>query len=120
MKTSSEFLSTAIEAASQVGTRLREMLGESRTSKGVTTKRKQAELGTKADRMTEEHIVRLLRERFPNHGVVAGENGPPRARVPLDYRPHRRDHKFRVRPPGILRFNCSGAQRRAPCWGCLP
>ena len=73
MKTSSEFLSTAIEVASQVGTRLREMLGESRASKGVTTKRNQADLVTKADRMTEEHIVRLLRERFPNHGVVAEE-----------------------------------------------
>jgi len=73
MKTSSEFLSTAIEAASQVGTRLQEMLGESRASKGVTTKRNAADLVTQADRMTEDHIVRLLRERFPNHGVVAEE-----------------------------------------------
>src|SRR3989454_9476042 len=73
MKTSSEFLSAAMEAASQVGTRLQEMLGESQVSKGVTTKRNPADLVTQADRMTEDRIVRLLRERFPNHGVVAEE-----------------------------------------------
>src|SRR3989454_11330090 len=73
MKTSSEFLSAAMEAALQAGTRLREMLGDSPASKGVTTKRNAADLVTQADRMTEDRIVRLLRERFPNHGVVAEE-----------------------------------------------
>lgn len=73
MKTSSEFLSTAIEAASQAGSRLREMLGESPASKKVTTKRNAADLVTRADRMTEDLIVGLLRERFPSHGLVAEE-----------------------------------------------
>src|SRR5438034_2228856 len=73
MKTSSEFLSAAIEAASQAGARLREMLGDSRASKGVTTKRNPADLVTRADRMTEDLIVGLLRARFPSHGVVAEE-----------------------------------------------
>ena len=73
MSPPSEFLSIAIEAASQAGIRLREMLGDSRASKGVTTKRNQADLVTRADRMTEDLIVGLLRERFLDHGVVAEE-----------------------------------------------
>jgi len=73
MSASSEFLSAAIEAASQAGARLREMLGDSRASKGVTTKRNPADLVTRADRMTEDLIVGLLRARFPSHGVVAEE-----------------------------------------------
>ncbi|TMJ08801.1 MAG: inositol monophosphatase, partial [Bacillati bacterium ANGP1] len=73
MKTSSEFLSAAMGAALQAGTRLREMLGDSRASKGVTTKRGPADLVTRADRMTEDLIVGLLRARFPSHGVAAEE-----------------------------------------------
>src|SRR5256885_7295925 len=73
MKTSSEFLSAAMEAASQAGIRLREMLGDSHASKGVTTKRGPADLVTRADRMTEDLIVGLLRARFPSHGVAAEE-----------------------------------------------
>ena len=73
MKTSSEFLSAAMGAALQAGTRLREMLGDSPASKGVTTKRNAADLVTRADRMTEDLVVGLLLKRFPDHGVVAEE-----------------------------------------------
>src|SRR5713226_5526146 len=69
----SQFLTTAIDAASQSGARLREMVSDSWAAKGVTTKRNPADLVTRADRMSEELIVGVLRERFPDHGVLAEE-----------------------------------------------
>lgn len=73
VSTTSQFLAVAIEAASQAGRRLQEMLSDSRATKGITTKRNPADLVTRADRMAEDLIVGLLRERFPHHGVLAEE-----------------------------------------------
>ncbi len=73
MGTPSEFLTTAIDAALQAGKLLREMLSDSRAAKGITTKRNPADLVTRADRMAEDLITGLLRERFPDHGVLAEE-----------------------------------------------
>lgn len=73
VKTSSEFLLAAMEAAVQAGARLRDMVSDSQASKGVTTKRNAADLVTRADRMTEDLVVSLLRARFPTHGIVAEE-----------------------------------------------
>jgi len=69
----SEFLSTAIDAASQAGTLLRQMLFDSLESKRISTKRNPADLVTRADRMAEEMITSLLRQRFPDHGILAEE-----------------------------------------------
>jgi myo-inositol-1(or 4)-monophosphatase len=69
----SPFLTAAIDAASQSGARLRAMVSDSWDAKGVTTKRNPADLVTRADRMSEELIVGVLRARFSDHGVLAEE-----------------------------------------------
>jgi myo-inositol-1(or 4)-monophosphatase len=69
----SVFVDAAIEAALQVGAILLRMLPESHESKQVSFKRNPADLVTRADRMSEEIIVGLLRERFPDHGILAEE-----------------------------------------------
>ncbi len=50
------------------------MLPETRASKQVSFKRNPADLVTRADRTAEELIVSILRQRFPDHGVI-GEEG---------------------------------------------
>lgn len=69
----SEFVEAAAEAAGQVGAILLRMLPESLESKQVSFKRNPTDLVTRADRMSEELIVGLLRERFPGHGILAEE-----------------------------------------------
>lgn len=69
----SEFVETAAEAAHRVGELLMKMLPETRGSKEIRTKRNPADLVTRADRMSEELIVALLRERFPDHAILAEE-----------------------------------------------
>ena len=69
----SEFVEAAIEAAEQVGAILLRMLPESHESKQVSFKRNPTDLVTRADRMSEEIIVGLLRDRFPDHGILAEE-----------------------------------------------
>src|SRR3989304_5312152 len=69
----SEFVEAAAEAAKKVGELLMAMLPEARTSKEIRTKRNPADLVTRADRMSEDLIVGLLRERFPDHGILAEE-----------------------------------------------
>jgi myo-inositol-1(or 4)-monophosphatase len=49
------------------------MLPESRASKEVSTKRNPADLVTRGDRMAEDLITGLLRQHFPDHGVLAEE-----------------------------------------------
>ena len=69
----SAFVEAAAEAAGRVGELLMAMLPEARTAKGIRTKRNPADLVTRADRLSEDLIVGLLRERFPDHGIVAEE-----------------------------------------------
>ncbi len=69
----SDFASAAIDAALQAGKLLGQMFHESRASKGISTKRNPADLVTRADRMAEDLITGLLRQRFPDHGVLAEE-----------------------------------------------
>jgi len=69
----SQFVEVAAEAAHKVGELLLAMLPEARTSKEVRTKRNPADLVTRADRMSEDLIVGMLRERFPDHGILAEE-----------------------------------------------
>ena len=69
----SEFVEAASEAALKVGELLMAMLPETRTSKEIRTKRNPTDLVTRADRMSEDLIVGLLRERFPAHGILAEE-----------------------------------------------
>jgi myo-inositol-1(or 4)-monophosphatase len=70
----SEFVEAAIEAALRVGAMQLQMLPESHESKQVSFKRNPTDLVTRADRLSEEIIVGLLRKRFPDHGVL-GEEG---------------------------------------------
>ena len=67
------FLSAAIDAALQAGTLLQQMLPESRVSKDVATKRNPFDFVTRGDRMAEALIARVLRERFPDHAILAEE-----------------------------------------------
>jgi myo-inositol-1(or 4)-monophosphatase len=69
----SEFVEAAIEAALRVGAMQLQMLPESHESKQVSFKRNPADLVTRADRLSEEVIVGLLRKRFPGHGILAEE-----------------------------------------------
>ncbi len=69
----SEFVEAAIEAARQVGVILLRMLPESVESKQVSFKRNPTDLVTRADRMSEGIIVGFLRDRFPDHGILAEE-----------------------------------------------
>jgi myo-inositol-1(or 4)-monophosphatase len=73
MRGPSEFIEAAIEAALRVGAMQLQMLPESHESKQVSFKRNPADLVTRADRLSEEIIVGLLRKRFPDHGVLAEE-----------------------------------------------
>lgn len=74
----SAFASAAVDAALQAGNLLGQMFYESRASKGISTKRNPSDLVTRADRMAEDLITRLLRQRFPDHGVL-GEEGTAHA-----------------------------------------
>ena len=68
-----EFVAAAVEAARRAGSLLMSLLPETMGSKQVTFKRNTADLVTRADRMAEDLIVGLLRETFPDHGVLAEE-----------------------------------------------
>lgn len=74
----SEFVEAAAGAAREAGTLLMAMLPETQAVKQVTFKRNPADLVTRADRMAEDLIVGLLRQRFPDHGIIA-EEGSERA-----------------------------------------
>lgn len=63
------FLDAAIEIAREAGRVLLSQCGGGFELKG------EHDLVTAADRASEELIVRRLKERFPNHGVVAEEGG---------------------------------------------
>ncbi len=65
----SEFLDAAIEIAREAGQILMAHRGVAFELKG------EHDLVTAADRASEEHVVRRLRERFPQHGIVAEEGG---------------------------------------------
>jgi len=69
----SEFVEAAAEAAHKSGELLLAMLPEARTEMEIRTKRTPADLVTRADRMSEDLIVGMLRERFPDHGILAEE-----------------------------------------------
>jgi myo-inositol-1(or 4)-monophosphatase len=73
VKGPSAFVSAAIDAAMQAGTLLQQMLPESRAVKDVTTKRNPSDYVTRGDRIAEALIARVLRERFPDHGILAEE-----------------------------------------------
>ena len=73
VKGPSAFISAAIDAALQAGKLLQQMLPESRASKDVATKRNPSDFVTRGDRMAEALIARMLRERFPDHGILAEE-----------------------------------------------
>jgi len=74
----SEFVEAAATAALRAGELVMAMLPEARSAKQIRTKRNPADLVTRADRMAEDLIAGLLRERFPDHGVLA-EEGTRRA-----------------------------------------
>jgi len=69
----SEFVEAAVEAALKAGEIQMALLPEGRAAKQVRTKRNPADLVTRADRMSEEVIVGLLHDRFPDHGIFAEE-----------------------------------------------
>lgn len=69
----SEFVEAAVEAALKAGEIQMALLPEGRAAKQVRTKRNPADLVTRADRMSEDAIVGLLRDRFPDHGIFAEE-----------------------------------------------
>jgi myo-inositol-1(or 4)-monophosphatase len=69
----SDFLSVAIDAALQAGKLLAQMLPESWATKEVSTKRNPSDFVTRGDRMAEALITRVLRQRFPDHGILAEE-----------------------------------------------
>jgi myo-inositol-1(or 4)-monophosphatase len=69
----SEFVEAAIEAALKAGEIQMASLPEGRAAKQVRTKRNPADLVTRADRMSEDAIVGLLRDRFPDYGIYAEE-----------------------------------------------
>lgn len=67
----SEILVAAEEAAREAGRGLLELVGTS-----LDVRRKGAvDLVTRADRASEERILRLVRERFPDHSILAEEGG---------------------------------------------
>lgn len=69
----SEFLDAASLIAAKAGEMLMAMLPETREAKGIRTKRNPADLVTRADRSVEDLVVDYLRQRFPDHGVLAEE-----------------------------------------------
>ncbi len=73
VKEPSAFVSAAIDAALQAGKLLQKMLPDTRASKDVSTKRNPSDFVTRGDRMAEALITGVLRERFPDHGILAEE-----------------------------------------------
>src|SRR4051795_6342678 len=71
------FLDTAIEIAREAGQILMAHRGVSFELKG------DYDLVTAADRASEQLVVKRLRERFPEHGIVAEEGGRAELRAPL-------------------------------------
>lgn len=69
----SEFVEAAADAARKAGDILMTLLPEGRAAKQIQTKRNPADLVTRADRLAEDVVVGLLRERFPDHGILAEE-----------------------------------------------
>ena len=72
-----EYLDAAIEIAREAGTILRE--GFERPKK--ISYKGDVDLVTESDRRSEELVVARLRERFPEHGIVAEEGGGSAAAV---------------------------------------
>lgn len=70
---SSDFLVAAADVAAKAGEMLMAMLPETREAKGIRTKRNPADLVTHADRAVEDLVVNYLRQRFPDHGILAEE-----------------------------------------------
>jgi myo-inositol-1(or 4)-monophosphatase len=70
---SSDFLVAAADIAAKAGEMLMAMLPETREAKGIRTKRNPADLVTHADRAVEDLVVNYLRQRFPDHGILAEE-----------------------------------------------
>ena len=72
------------------------------------------DLVTAADRASEKLIVERLQARWPEHGIVGRRRHPQRHRrgLPLVCRSAGRNHEFRARLPGVLRFDCAGPPGR--------
>lgn len=79
----SEFVEVAADAARRAGEILMTLLPEGRAAKQIQTKRNPADLVTRADRLAEDLVVGLLRERFPDHAILAEEGSLHEGR---DYR----------------------------------
>ncbi len=78
---------------------------------GVETEYKgEADLVTEADRASERLIVERLHTPVsrPRRLWRRGQPRPDGIRIPLVYRPGRRDHKFCPSLPGLLRFHGTG------------
>jgi myo-inositol-1(or 4)-monophosphatase len=72
-----DYLDAAIEIAREAGQVLLAHRGAAFELKGAY------DLVTAADRASEELVVRRLRERFPQHGIVAEEGGRAEMQAPL-------------------------------------
>jgi len=70
-----DYLSAAVEIAREAGTLLRELA----TSPLEINYKRPSDLVTQADRRSEELIVSRLRQRFPDHAIVAEEGGNHRS-----------------------------------------
>jgi myo-inositol-1(or 4)-monophosphatase len=64
--------STAIECATSAGKRLLQHFGKVRN---VQVKESQSSIVTEADLASEQHILSIIRSRFPQHNIVAEETG---------------------------------------------
>lgn len=71
----SDFLNAAVEIAHEAGT----LLAELSTQPLDIAYKRRADLVTVADRRSEAQIVGRLRERFPDHAIVAEEGGNHRS-----------------------------------------
>src|SRR5690348_18158472 len=72
-----DFLDAAIEIAREAGQMLMSHRGVGFELKGTF------DLVTAADRASEQLVVKRLRERFPEHGIIAEEGGRAELKAPL-------------------------------------
>ena len=75
----SRFLDTAVEAARQAGARLVELFGR---LQGYDLKTSHHDLVTEGDRAAEQLICAMIRDAFPEHGILSEESPPVRTGAP--------------------------------------
>ena len=111
MELNNEWLDKVAETGRQAALAAGAVLRRNYTKPHQITMKGAIDPVTESDLESQELIIGLIRQRFPEHGILAEENvgaaapGWPGVALPLDYRPSGRHGQLRPRLPGLLRLH---------------